>query len=78
LESLTIPNDTNIAITGHWGTFMAATGIHLHEGDMAVFSKNGDELVYQGTIHPATWSDVIHDNERMMMHSNMMRHMMAE
>jgi len=78
LQSLTVPTNSNVAITGHWGALMAATGVHLHEGDIAVFLKDGVNIVYKGTIHPATWSDVIHDNERMMMHSNMMGEMMME
>ncbi len=72
LLGLTIPKEQNIAVTGHWGTINAATGIHVHEGDMAVFSVEEGKLVHHGTIAPATWSDVIHDKERtrtMMSHS---------
>jgi len=57
----------NIGIVGHWGNFNSAFGKHLHEGDMAVLQKKGSDYVYVGTIHPSTWSDVIHDAERMKM-----------
>ncbi len=59
---------SNIAVTGHWGTFNAALGIPLHEGDIAVLTNSNGKLEYHGTIHPATWSDVIHDMERAKMH----------
>lgn len=65
MHKVQIPEGRNIAITGHWGTINLATGIHLHEGDIAVFKREDGKLVHMGTIVASTWSDVIHDNVRM-------------
>lgn len=54
----------NIAITAHYGTSFMLTGVHTHEGDVAVFKVENGKLKHQGTIHPSTWSDVIHDAVR--------------
>jgi len=54
----------NIAITAHYGTSFMLTGVHTHEGDVAVFKVENGKIVHQGTIHPSTWSDVIHDAVR--------------
>jgi broad specificity phosphatase PhoE len=54
----------NIGISAHFGNMKAAYGIHVHEGDMAVFQEVGGVLTHVGTIHPASWSDYVHDAER--------------
>jgi phosphohistidine phosphatase SixA len=70
LLKITPPSNSNIAVTGHWGTIRSAAGIHLHEGDVAVFTVDNGELKHWGTIAAATWSDVIHDGVRARSMSN--------
>lgn len=54
-------HEQNTVLVTHLGTYSAALGGHLAEGDTAVFSASGDKPEFLGVVPANGWNDVIID-----------------